>query len=102
MLQLAPARAGMNLSPCLLGDDSGEFVEVMCLITSVTFGTMKISDREVRHNNQSKMTHFNLQWYNNKKVSDTSVRLTMGLVFSFWMLICLSKRRSYSWSIMGT
>ncbi len=24
MLQLAPARDGMNLSPCLLGDDSGD------------------------------------------------------------------------------
>lgn len=35
-LQLAPARDGMNLSPCLLGDDRGEFVGVKERMTSVT------------------------------------------------------------------
>ncbi len=42
MLQLAPARDGMNLSPCLLGDDSGDSeVGVRWQITSLTFCIQK-------------------------------------------------------------
>lgn len=36
MLQLAPALEGMNLSPCLLGDDIGEFEGVRVLLISAT------------------------------------------------------------------
>lgn len=36
MLQLAPALEGMNLSPCLLGEDIGELEGVKVLLISAT------------------------------------------------------------------
>lgn len=37
MLQLAPALEGMNLSPCLLGEDIGELEGVRVLLISATW-----------------------------------------------------------------
>lgn len=37
MLQFAPAREGMNLSPCLLGEEMGELEGVKVLLISVTW-----------------------------------------------------------------
>lgn len=44
MLQLAPARDGMNRSPCLLGEDNGELVGVRFRITSVAFCLRRIKE----------------------------------------------------------